>query len=383
MPRREEKINAGVVLATRFIQHFYDEFTGYIDYMDRDEATRNEGFSNYSVYNDYMDNPEKTSGLFDGINDNLSKEQIQSYKREFEMAQENKSVMWQNVISFDNRYLEKYGLLDKKTGTVNEERLIELARLSMIEFLDSENLSNSAIWTGAIHYNTEHIHIHFAIVEPEPTRTRGKIKQSSFAKAKSKVINNIMDLSEIHKEIGHLLSDRLVENAKHIPRHRDAYFEKEFFRAFAILEESGIKYWQYGGKEMKNFRPMIDKLTDIHVNSFSKAEYKEFKRLIDETSEKYTESYGQSKQGKNFAEGKEKEFYRDMGNVILKQMREVHNELERKKHMEEFQEDFKKKNYRSIVNSNKVVSKLKKLLNDERDSYVNQMYYQRMVEKNI
>ena len=69
-------IKAGIIIRTRFVDKQFERnsrkfsskgvetFQGYIDYIDRDEAARTKGFQKYSLYNDYMDNPLKTSGLF-------------------------------------------------------------------------------------------------------------------------------------------------------------------------------------------------------------------------------------------------------------------------------------------------------------------------------
>lgn len=56
-----------------------------------------------------------------------------------------------------------------------------------------EKIEHTAVWSGAIHYNTDNIHIHIATVEPYPTRERGKRKQTTLDAMKAKVAQNIMD----------------------------------------------------------------------------------------------------------------------------------------------------------------------------------------------
>ena len=58
------EIKAGVTLMQDFCVSQSDEFQSYIDYMDREEAQRNQAFQTYSLFHDYMDNPEKSTGLF-------------------------------------------------------------------------------------------------------------------------------------------------------------------------------------------------------------------------------------------------------------------------------------------------------------------------------
>ncbi|ODV56322.1 hypothetical protein BG258_10620 [Lysinibacillus fusiformis] len=74
---------------------------------------------------------------------------------------------------------------------------------------DIKALMDSAVWSAAIHYNTDNLYVHIATVEPIPTRVkkwtmnletgkweeqvRAKRKQGSLDKMKSKVANLIMD----------------------------------------------------------------------------------------------------------------------------------------------------------------------------------------------
>lgn len=71
------QIKAGVVFCTKFVTSSEKAYSGYVRYIDREEATRNEAFQKYSAfqfsgYNDYMGNPEKTTALFTSNQDSLS-----------------------------------------------------------------------------------------------------------------------------------------------------------------------------------------------------------------------------------------------------------------------------------------------------------------------
>lgn len=98
-----DSITAGCIVSTDFVTSGSTIFSGYIDYIDRETAVRNEHISDYSMYTDYMDNPEKTTELFTANSNRLSNEEKQQLKALYEKAQENGSPMWQTVISFDNR----------------------------------------------------------------------------------------------------------------------------------------------------------------------------------------------------------------------------------------------------------------------------------------
>lgn len=118
-----------------------------------------------------MGNPNKSTGLFTRDKDNLMFEEKRELKAVFETAQRNESLMWQTVISFDNQWLENNGLYDQKNSILDEQKLKEVARLAINRMLKNEGLDH-AVWSAAIHYNTDNIHIHVATVEPFPIREK-------------------------------------------------------------------------------------------------------------------------------------------------------------------------------------------------------------------
>ena len=80
-------IKAGVVLVTKFIRPNSKAYSGYIDYIDRDEAVRNENSDKWNGYMDYMGNPEKTTEMFTSGSDRLIEEEKQKLKEDFISAQ--------------------------------------------------------------------------------------------------------------------------------------------------------------------------------------------------------------------------------------------------------------------------------------------------------
>ena len=65
-------IKAGVTLMQDFCRPKSEIFSGYIDYLDREEAQRNHAIQTFNLFNDYMGNPEKSTGLFTNEKDNLT-----------------------------------------------------------------------------------------------------------------------------------------------------------------------------------------------------------------------------------------------------------------------------------------------------------------------
>lgn len=173
-------INAGCIVTTDFVTAGSKVFSGYIDYIDRETAVRNDNITKYSLYTDYMDNPEKTTELFTAYSDRLSNDEKQLLKSLYEKAQDNGSPMWQTVISFDNQWLEKNGIYNSEDGFLDVKTLQEYTRSAMSKMLQQEGLE-TATWSAAIHYNTDNFHIHIATVEPIPTRPLITVKNVQFS----------------------------------------------------------------------------------------------------------------------------------------------------------------------------------------------------------
>ncbi len=55
------EIKAGVVVVTEFCRPHTSKYQGYIDYINRTEAVRNENTAKYNLYQDYMGNPKKNN----------------------------------------------------------------------------------------------------------------------------------------------------------------------------------------------------------------------------------------------------------------------------------------------------------------------------------
>ena len=111
----------GIVVITKFVRSSSTVFSSYIKYIDRDEAVNGGAIhSSYSAYSEeYMGNPEKTTGLFSMDYDQLSEEIAQIYKEQFEQAQKNGSLLWQTVVSFDNKWLEELGIYDPESQVLD------------------------------------------------------------------------------------------------------------------------------------------------------------------------------------------------------------------------------------------------------------------------
>lgn len=325
------QIKAGIVLVQKFVVNTDSVFSDYIKYMDREEAVRNTCYNEYSSFNDYMGDPSKTYGIFTEDLDSLSENEKISIKDQFKEAQKNESLMWQTVISFDNKWLEEMNIYDSKDEILNEDALRRATRKSMQEMLKKEGMEESSLWTAAIHKNTDNFHVHIAIVEPIPTREkisykgqlqyRGKFKQGSLNSAKSKMVNDFITDKEQNKNITEIKRSLIIDNTNNKSLARDKDFQEEFFRIYNSMP--GDRFlWKYNNNIMKNQRTEIDKLSKKYIEKYYMKEFKELNKMLDVQSDMYRKAYGIPKNNSlsNYKENQMKTLYSKMGNSIIKEM---------------------------------------------------------------
>jgi len=422
-------INAGIIITTQFRTSSSDEFKEYVSYMDRKEAIQTERTAEYSLFNEYMDNPEKTSGLFTVQKDDLTEGEKQQLKSIFELAQRNDSLMWQTVISFDNSFLEENGLYDSESGRLDEIKIKELTRGSMRRMLQSEKMEESSVWSAAIHYNTDNIHIHIATVEPFPQRERilegkyagqvkGTWKMSSINAGRSYIANNILDTQMENQRINDIIRENIIESKKKHPLHKDKDLAQKFMEIHSKMPADKRK-WNYNMNALKNIRPELDELTALYIEKYHADDFEELKKLLKDQEDKYSRAYGGDEKN-HLAENKIKDLYSRMGNTILKEMKNYDRDIKRiayeeavkqkrlTQNSQRIKDDFKNenknldeddvkpyikkpgsgskkmkikfKNYRSCMNLSSLLSSLKKSMREEYKHRRNQYEHEAMIK---
>lgn len=361
------EIKAGVVVVTEFCQPNSNLFSGYINYIDRDEAIRNVHAAEFNIYQDYMGNPYKTTGLFTKDNENLNLEEKEELKLVFREAQENGSLMWQTVISFDNRWLKENGLWTGYLNRQNERKIQEVSRKAVSEMLESEGLEN-AVWSAAIHLNTDNIHVHIATVEPVPMRSRkkyqyykeyekngrkekvlerealeyrGKFKMSSIKKCKSIVVNEIINQKEMNIEITRLIRESIVQKKREEQIRENEKLLIPFRKIYSQLEGIPKGRWRYNDKAMTFLRGDIDRLSHAYMELYHKEEFEELKSKLIMQEEKYRKGYGES--NSSFTEGKIEDLYTRLGNAVLNELKVYDKEMKTKKVIQKEKEEIEKK----------------------------------------
>ena len=379
-------VTPGVVLKTKFVTSNLKAYKEYVDYVDREDAKKEYGAHEklFTLYQVYLANPDKTSSLFTDQSNQLNGQEKKQLKKLFEKAQKNNSIMWQDVITFHNPWLQENGLYDAHTHTVDEKKLMEVTRESMKEMLKRERLNESAVWSAAIHYNTGNIHIHIATVEPQPTRERGKRKPKTLDAMKSTVVNQILNRGEQHQKINELIRNDMVEKKKQDSslkwKNRD--IQPLFLQIYNHLPEDK-RQWQYSYRTLKPMKPFIDVLSQKYIEKYHRNEYQQLLKKLDKEVEELKKAYGEGKvdekRYKNYKQTKIDDLYKRMGNAFLKEMKDYDKQQQQIKRMVEIRKQSKRpERFNQHVSMHFALKKMERAFKSEYDSWKNQKHYEQL-----
>ncbi|MGO2548087.1 relaxase MobL, partial [Mammaliicoccus vitulinus] len=173
-----------VILKSDFVVSTDKNYSNYVNYIDREGAKNRDKEvqdykwedASYEKYLEYLNRStvkysnekEKGEGLFTEDKDLLSKNERRDIKKMFQESQQKGTVLWRDVYSFDNEWLDKNGFMND--GLLDEKSIKDATRRSMSECFNREDLKDTGYWVGEIHYNTDNIHVHVASTETEDTR---------------------------------------------------------------------------------------------------------------------------------------------------------------------------------------------------------------------
>lgn len=338
------KETPGLVAVTKFVRPGSIIFASYINYMDREEAVHGgEIHSDYSAYSEeYMGNPEKTTGLFSMDYDRLQPDTAQIYKKQFQQAQETGSLLWQTVLSFDNKWLEELGIYDPVSQTLDESRIRGMTRMFMKTLLEKEQLQLTS-WTAAVHYNTDNIHVHIAIVDPTGERERvkdgryagepkGTWSSRSIRYAKSAAVNELLELDQTMQQLNNLIRQSVVKPLREQGRE-EMILQADLEELLAKLEQEVPDFtkWKYGLSDMASYRKNLDATTSRWLQQVHPEEWKKIQETWDELQKQQERAYGQSTRKQTYRINQEKDLYKRCGNAILQTLRETEMEKRQSK----------------------------------------------------
>lgn len=240
----QKSIEANKILDNKFdLNSFADkDFTKMIGYMARKYAIERKStqtlaekielkkvsgaIEELNSSTDVASDNTLLNGVFSQSQNFVAKNDLDMIKDKFLEGQKNGSVMYQDVISFDNKFLKQNGLLDNR-GNLNEQRLKDASKSMMNKMFGIEELQNTGYWFASIHRNTKHVHIHFATVEKNNTRNiveverngkiyyepKGKRRLNTLDKMKSEFASSLLDRNDQLQRISELRNS-LVEDIK-------------------------------------------------------------------------------------------------------------------------------------------------------------------------
>ncbi|TRZ39349.1 hypothetical protein CEQ21_07245 (plasmid) [Niallia circulans] len=412
----EKEIEANTILKTKTDFQNDTDFSKYISYMSRQYALEKKNnlsldeekelevikHSISNLPNEKLIREEKTpsleikEGVFSIDKDSLTIKDLEQVHETIKKAQNNGSVFYQDVISFDNEFLIKEKILNPDTNELDEKKIQYASRKMMDSMFKDEKL-DSGYWFASIHRNTKHIHIHYGTVELKNTRElifleedgvsylapKGKRKQKTIDNMKSTFANALIDRTAELSRISEL-RNTLVDEIKQTYADKEYQEQKKLLKDIYSELPSNKKHWQYGSKHVTDqTRNKIDQITESLMRN--SPHYKEYLEKTEEESSYRKELFGDTKRAdKDYGMNKKKDIQKRLGNALLAQMKKQTTAAEamkrnyqdnpyRVKNNEEgsykTERSYKQKSYKRPVISRKTMHQLERAVNDDYAKY--------------
>lgn len=306
------------------ILDYFEKPEKFVPKINADHAVKSKSSKDYQ---DYMDNPEKSLGVFNDMTDKFTdddKERFRSFERKSKKSGCPKYIF---VLSFDNDYLKENGYMDS-SGVLDHEKMRNVARQSIHALVDASHKldSDNCDYCACIHLNTDNIHIHYALLEKELREDRkvtkkgskqNCIEQEALRKAKAKAIqiigqNNIRD----HNKKLYELRQQIL-----LPQLSTAYnySVKDIYNLASILPSD--KQWQYNRKRMERYRKPIKDCINSIIRSDKKllSAWQLYNSELDNMQKYYERAYGGEDMVdyKLYKSNQLEDFYARAGNSLL------------------------------------------------------------------
>lgn len=377
-----KNITPAIVIKSKFVTPSErangKNFQEFLNYMDRKNTHAHENeLLEYETYQDYMENEEKSTGLFSSNNDSMNEKEKEYMKNLFENCQDRGSILWQDVISFDNEWLKESGIMTD--SFIDEKRLKQATRKGVNEMLKKEGMLDNAKWTAAIHYNTDNIHVHIATVQTSNFKERGKRKLGSLDAVKSKVINNLIDKSKDYEKLNYFIREQVISkkreddilSIKNKVLNRDLV--KQFKHIHQLLPEDK-RLWKYNMNGIADTRKEIDKFTTLYVERHFKKEFEDFKMTLNKEVENHKKLYGDSEKAEKYRDTKMTDLYTRMGNAVLTEIKQYDKNSNSIKDVSQSKTNaFKEqKEFKDVFYS------INRVMKNELQSYKNQNEFERL-----
>lgn len=267
------------------------------------------------------------TGIFYDSTNAVTDADRRKYREYFTAAQESGQSMQLSFISFETEFLVENNLLID--GQLQLGKLKDAVRAGMNELIDKSYLGKhpgNAVWTAAIHTNTEHVHIHVSLVEKTKVhRLRDVLEKEAIEKAKSMIARalstnpHLAQLSKLWKE-------------RALPKFMETLGHAQRDQLEQLMQQLPPEYKTYNSKKYAKYKPLLDQYIDQLILSDPelKAASDEYKSLLEKHEEYSKKIYGAGnlEQYKDAAENKMRdEYYSDTGNKVLKHLAALRNGL--------------------------------------------------------
>ncbi|CAC6092926.1 Uncharacterised protein [Staphylococcus aureus] len=93
------------------------------------------------------------------------------------------------------------------------------------------------------------------------------------------------------------------------------------------MEDIPRNQWNYNNNILKYIRPEIDKITDIYIKNYHSKDFEVFKNDLKRQTNLYKETYGENSNYGSYEKTKMKDLYARSGNTILKNIKELDQDL--------------------------------------------------------
>lgn len=344
-------------------ENMEEEFSGFLNYMKRDRAKEEsdkmalpqiqqlekEAKQDASFYEklmrmkqdaskpiDKQNHPQQLeTGLFTMTKNDLSMEEKMEYASQFNQAQEKQNVMFRQVFSFSTKGLIEAGIYNPYNNELQREPLIEATRQAMKTFYHEEQLDDSVMTLGEIHYNTKHFHIHVASLEKESNRPlmevkkedgsiqmerRGTIKPESIQAMKSQFVNYVFDRTNELESISDLRNDLRKEVKTALHESMKPYLKERRLVKDLIQHLPDDKAdWNSKRLSPEN-RQRMNHLIDSLMKD--NPQFNEYKQLAKQENQFKSKTYGKLPEGQqSFYEGRMNDIYYRLGNSILQEFK--------------------------------------------------------------
>ena len=309
---KEKKIADTHKLLTEdeFNQIYNEDYSKYLGYMVRRQAIASkkelskkdiEEMKRISGAMDKMGMPQSDPSkllidVWTNDKDTMTLGDRKEFQDKMDAAKKHGSMLWTDVVSFDNRWLERQGLYNPETGELKSEALREASR-KMLNVLGQKEQLNQPFWLASVHRNTDNIHIHFAIMEKENSRKmvdvggemqpRGNFKQSTIYAMKSAFANELVDLSKVQARITEERSnvrEAVYQNAKEAMNRPDF---RDRLNAFIKRLPADRRKWNY--QRLHRIDPSLTKELDEITDELLKDDphLEKYKDLVGDGDEFY------------------------------------------------------------------------------------------------